>query len=329
MKLLRENDYQILEKLISLKQKSTKKTATKFLNHYYDKVIDNKDFVIAEGDIPVALVAHLDTVFEKDKRHKRNELFYDAKKGVLWNPYGAGFDDKAGVFAIFKIIQDGYRPHIIFTTDEEIGGIGAVKVVEKYENFPFNELKYIIELDRANESDCVFYDCINRNFIDYIESFGFIEAWGTFSDIDVLCPYWGVAGVNLSIGYKNEHTSSEILNINATFKTIQRVKNMLDKANDAPVFQYIQSHYNKYLYSIYGYDWYDEGVFCKCDKCGIELNNYETVPVKKIDGTSGLFCCDCIVDMNVEWCKRCDEAFERKPGSKEILCPDCKKELGI
>lgn len=322
MRILKGNDYQILEKLIGLKQNATKKTVSNYLRKSYKTVIETKDYVIAEGDIPIALVAHLDTVFEKDKYHKRDKLFYDVKKGILWNPYGAGFDDKAGVFAILKIISEGYRPHIIFTTDEEVGGVGATMLTGKYEEYPFKELKYIIELDRANEADCVFYDCYNPKFIEYVESFGFIESWGTFSDIDVICDDWGVAGVNLSIGYKDEHSCSETLNINALFRTIEKVKHMLKDVDNVEQFKYVRApHYGYYNY--YGY--YEEPTLCTCEKCGQTLYSYEVTPVKKLNGDTGFFCVDCLVDMNVEWCKICDEAFERPPQSREKYCNDCKE----
>ena len=323
MKILKGNDYRILEKLVGLKQNATKKAASSYLKKVYSEVIETKDYIFAEGDIPIALVAHLDTVFEKDKVHKRDKLFYDIEKGIMWNPYGAGFDDKAGVFAILKIIQKGYRPHIIFTTDEELGGIGAMALTDKYENCPFKELKYVIELDRANEVDCVFYDCYNPKFIEYIESFGFIEAWGTFSDIDVICEDWGVAGVNLSIGYKDEHTCSETLNVNAMFKTIEKIEHMLQDVKNVEQFKYIRAPHYNYYYNYYGY--YEEPHLITCDKCGQTFYNYETTPVKRLNGETEHFCVDCLVDMNVEWCKICDEAFERQPHSKEKYCNDCKE----
>jgi len=323
VKVLKGNDFRILERFIGLKQTATKKAVSNYLRKMYPEVVETNEFVFAEGEIPIALVAHLDTVFEKDKYHKRDKLFYDVEKGIMWNPYGAGFDDKAGVFAILKIIQKGYRPHIIFTTDEECGGIGAMALTEKYEDCPFKELKYVIELDRANSADCVFYDCYNQKFIEYVESFGFVEAWGTFSDIDVICDDWGIAGVNLSIGYKDEHTCSETLNINAMFKTIEKVEHMLQDANNIEQFKYIRAPHYDYYYKYYGY--YEEPCLVTCEKCGQTIYNYEATPVKMLNGDTGYFCVDCLVDMNVEWCKICDEAFERPPHSREKYCNDCKE----
>lgn len=144
------------------------------------------------------------------------------------HPDGAGFDDKAGIFSIFKILDQGYSPHVIFTTNEEVGSLGAKELVKDIPNHPFKELKYLIELDRANDYDCVFYGCKNEKFISYIESFGFVEAFGTSSDINHICPVWKTAGVNLSIGYKHQHSKNEILNIESMFNTISKVKEMLD-----------------------------------------------------------------------------------------------------
>ena len=265
----------------------------------------------------------MDTVFEKDTFHKRDGIFYDIKKGVMWHPYGAGFDDRAGVFAILKIIMDGYKPHIIFTTDEEKGGLGAIELACKEPVSPFKELKYIIELDRANKVDCVFYDCYNEKFIDYVESFGFLEAWGSFSDIDIICQEWGIAGVNLSIGYQNEHTCSEILQVNAMYSTIEKVKKMLEDANNAEEFEYILSPYIKEYYPEY-YKMYYGDYEVKCNKCGKIFPEYNTIPVKLFDGGTGYYCPDCISNIDkIGWCRTCGEAFERE-NSDELYCKDCK-----
>ena len=334
MKVFSKNDFQILEKLIALNQKQVKNTVSTFLKKKdYTKVIETKDYIIAEGDIPIALVAHMDTVWETDIFHNRKDLFYDVRRGVMWNPWGAGFDDRAGIFAILKIIRDGFKPHVIFTTDEEKGGLGAVQLVDDIPDCPFNDLKYIIELDRANEADCVFYDCYNKEFIDYVERFGFIEAWGSFSDIDIICPEWETAGVNLSIGYKNEHTHSETLYVNALLSTILKVEEMFKDVDNAEHFVYILSPYSKY-YSFTAHpteDTFDFGfdyktTIVKCKKCGQYIEEFNAIPVKNKDGGTSWRCCDCICDDSIEWCNYCGEAFE-KDGKDKSLCNDCRDKI--
>jgi putative aminopeptidase FrvX len=81
---------------------------------------------------------------------------------VIWSPDALGADDRAGVFAIIKILQSGLRPHIIFTTDEETGGYGAKALTSNA--CPFQDVRYFIELDRQGALDCVFYNCDNKHF---------------------------------------------------------------------------------------------------------------------------------------------------------------------
>ena len=230
MKILNDNDFKLLKKLISLNQCETKSFVAEFLDKSYSDIVETSDYIFAKGNIPIALVAHMDTVFEGDG--KKRDFIYRTLEGKLWNPNGAGFDDKAGIFAIFKIIEDGYLPHVIFTTDEEIGSQGAIQLIEEYKSHPFDDLKYLVELDRANEFDCVFYDCKNEEFIEYVESFGFIKAYGTSSDIKHISNAWNIASVNLSIGYKYQHTEEEILYVGAMFETISNVKSMLDDSEN-------------------------------------------------------------------------------------------------
>ena len=171
----------------------------------------------------------------------------------MWSPEGIGADDRAGVFAIVEILKRGLRPTIILTTDEEIGGVGASKLVEDIPEAPC-KLNFLIELDRRGSEDCVFYDCDNPFFEDYIEDFGFITNWGSFSDISYIAPKWGMAAVNLSIGYEHEHSKSEILNVSWMFNTIYKVCNILENVHEEDVFEYIPAKNTFQRYDI-GYDY--------------------------------------------------------------------------
>lgn len=312
MRVLKNSDYRTFEKLCGLSQNSLKKTLALFLRSKYNKVVETQDYIYAEGDIPIALVAHMDTVFPKPAK----TVYYDKDKNVIWSPYGLGADDRAGVFAIIQIIKSGKRPHIIFTTDEEIGAWGASSL--GLENCPFKDLKYVIELDRHGSNDCVFYDCDNVEFTDYIESFGFVTAIGSFSDICMFCEQWGVAGVNLSIGYEDEHSIAETLHVGHMLNTIDKVITMLS-VKEIPFFKYIRSPY------AYSSCWYtNEYDLTHCWMCGREYSLEEMVPVKLKDKTTKNFCIDCLVD-TVSWCHCCGEAYEPEENDKGI-CNDCRRE---
>lgn len=304
MNQLNNGEYRLLNKLISLDQGSVKRLMVAYLKKHYPKVIERKLYVIAEGTIPICLVAHLDTVFQQNVRLDKL-LFYDREQGALWCPEGAGFDDRAGLFAIIKLLQMGVRPHIILCCDEEIGGKGARSLTQAFPHkLPF-KCNYFIELDRAGSMDMVFYDCDNKEFVDYIRQFDFIERRGSFTDISILCPHFGIAGVNLSIGYENEHSTSEMLFLRPLFDTIKKVENML-KQKDIPEFKYIPGGWEKMFY-------FSRGVpkGFKCDHCQEDyFLEEEMFPVLGIDGETKMFCPDCIT-YNVAWCKKCGKAYEK------------------
>ena len=312
MRNMNPKEYKLFEKIVSLDQKTLKRYMATYLRKIYPKVLETKDYICAEGVIPIALVAHMDTVFFKPA----TTIYYDRQKNTMWSPMGLGADDRAGVFAIIQILQSGLRPHIIFTTDEEKGCLGA-EVLAKTE-CPFQELKYIIELDRRGTQDCVFYDCDNEEFVDFVEKYGFLENWGSFSDISEICPLWKVAGVNLSIGYDNEHSEIETLNVSAMFSTIDKVKQMLIESTEAPYFKYIPN--------LYYYDWilkrYGKSTYtCKC--CQNEFPEIEIFMAKGKDNTVSYYCTEC-AQTNMTWCHFCNEPFETKDMTRTI-CYDCEE----
>ena len=205
-------------------------------------------FLYAEGDIPVLLVAHMDTVFDEPPKR----LFYQRNEDKIYNPDGGlGGDDRCGIYAIMKLLEK-YRPHVLFTEDEEKGCIGAEKAVEKLAK---PNVKYIIEFDRRGKDDCVFYDCGNEKFMDYVESFGFKTNYGTCSDISILGSAWDIASVNLSSGYYNEHTEREYVIFDQLQKTINRANAMIKALKKAPYFDYQEIVYKPSPYSsIFDFD---------------------------------------------------------------------------
>lgn len=316
MRVLNEKDYRLFERLVSLSEKEMRKAMAQLLKSKYDNIIITKDYIVAIGDIPIALIAHMDTVFKTPV----SDLYYDQRKGVLWSPDGLGADDRAGIFAIIKILQDGLRPSIILTTGEEDGGVGACALATAYPDCPIPGLKYMIELDRRGSNDCVFYDCYCPEFVDYVESFGFCERWGSFTDISFLMPEWEIVGVNLSVGYEDEHTHIEILNIGPLFDTIQKVKKMLQETN-IPDFKYDELTVSNSIW------WRKADIYGQhCSKCKKLFSEYELFPVLGLNGKTQYYCPDCIIG-NVEWCDYCGEAFEINSPASQKICKECAEEL--
>lgn len=209
--------------------KSKKKKKGKTETYYGD------GFVYAKGDIPIMLIAHVDTVHKSAPEY----IFFDETKQVMWSPNGLGADDRAGVFAIVHLLELGYRPHILFTDGEESGGSGAESFIDTVlrlsDDTLLNDLlslKYMVELDRQGRTDAVFYSESNSTFISFVCDYGFKEQYGSFTDISILCPEFEVSGVNLSIGYLNQHSATEFLCLSWLFETVAKVETMLKDVPD-------------------------------------------------------------------------------------------------
>lgn len=297
-----KKDYKLFKSIVSLTQKELHIFLYNVLQKKYNNIINADKYLIAIGDIPVGLIAHMDTVFKSPPR----QIYFDNDFWTFWSPDGLGADDRAGIYIILKILQTNLRPTIIFTEDEEIGGIGASKLVKNFPKPP-TDLKYLIQLDRRNDNDAVFYDCGNVDFIKYIESFGFKYADGLFSDISIICPYWNLAGVNLSVGYNNEHSYIETCNIKATERIFKKVYKILSRKN-----------HKYYDYQELDSNWliYDE----KCDGCKQVFFDYEMIPVDFKDGSRKYFCPDCAAK-KVDWCQKCGSPFLKKKNKK--ICYRC------
>lgn len=252
-------------KLQTLMKKDTRQVrqfVTKQLKHYGYRIHTGQWYVFAQGTAPVCLVAHMDTVHAKPP----TRVFYDHVNKVMWSPDGLGADDRAGVWAILKILDRGYRPSVLFTDLEESGGMGAQEAGRQVAP---DGIKYMVEIDRRGAHDAVFYSEDGQEFKDYIQAFGFKPAVGSFSDISFLMSDWGIAGVNVSAGYYNEHSTSEHLFVNELLRSVDKVIQMIEASYDAPVFKHTEAIL--YTYKVYGPHLfgYDDGYiqYIQCYLC--------------------------------------------------------------
>lgn len=251
------------EEICKMSQKGLKKYLNKqLLKLGYEQIVNEDGFLYAKGNHPVCLIAHMDTVHSKQVE---NIAYTESDKGklIISSPQGIGGDDRCGIYMILKIARFT-KCSILFCEDEEIGTIGATKFVKGYGKLCdeiSKDCNYLVEFDRANEKDAVFYDCDNPEFTKFITKSGwFKESWGSFSDISVVAPSTGLAAVNFSCGYYKAHTTTEYVVLEEMEKNIEKAMEIINTPVET-AFEYIECKYNKYSYgygskNIYDYDEY-------------------------------------------------------------------------
>lgn len=238
------------EAMVSLSQRELKAAVSEELSALGYQVRSANGYVYAEGDVPVLLVAHLDTVH----RERVRNIFYSKDGNLLLSPEGIGGDDRCGVYIIFKVIQES-RCHVLFCEDEETGAQGA-RAFAGSKIRP--KVNYIVEVDRRGSDDAVFYGCDNRKFTDFVCGFGFNEERGTFSDISVIAPRLGIAAVNLSAGYHNEHSRSEYVRFPEMASVIKRLGRMVSTSSAKFKYEERQARWGRQMTLL---DDYDQQVF--------------------------------------------------------------------
>ena len=240
--------------ICELDQKKLKAALVNKLNKMNYKPIVQDGFIYAEGEVPVLLVAHMDTV-----HHDNCTIICTSENGdVVMSPQGIGGDDRCGIFMILETIKE-LKCSVLFTEDEEKGCIGAGKFVKSGIK-PTVALNYIIEYDRKGADDAVFYDCDNTEFEAFVtdKEIGFKTAFGSCSDICDIAPYLDLAAVNLSCGYYNQHTQHEYVKMSEMMRNIERGKQLIRKPSGKfiwieaePVYKYSYGK-GSYGYGAYG-----------------------------------------------------------------------------
>ena len=270
------------EKICGMTQRELKRFLKKELKNRKRTVVNGDGFLFSEGDVPLLLVAHMDTVHKETPK----EIIYS--KGTVSSPQGIGGDDRCGIYMILQIIRE-INANVLFVEDEEIGGVGSGKFIktETCKNLK-GRIEFIIELDRKGSNDAVYYDCSNVEFEEFVEKEFWKYGYGSFTDICNLCPEIEVAGVNLSCGYYNAHHLDEYVVLREMEDAIKEVKKLILRRENK-TYEYVECEsYSSYSglfgrlgsYGDYGrYDYCDYGYGYK-KETGVEKKaerNYEIV----------------------------------------------------
>ena len=229
-----------------------------------------------EGTFPVLLTAHMDTVH---KEQCKRITYGKTKDGLSYctSPEGIGGDDRCGIYMAMQILEY-VDCSVLFCEDEEIGSVGAEKFIKTDLCKSLKgKFKYIIELDRANSDDAVFYHDGNKDFHNFILKEFWKQAKGSWSDICTLSPALEISSVNFSCGYYQAHTIKEYVVLEEMEKSINEIIILLQRTDvNAEPFKFVEViEKPKYDYG-YGY-----GIFSRYSWLYDDDDYYDTKTEKK------------------------------------------------
>ncbi len=146
--------------------------------------------------------------------------------------FGLGADDRAGCAMLWLLKDLGHS--LLVTNGEEKGQSGSSWLMDHNKDIADEinrDHQFVIQLDRRNGKDFKCYDVGTDEFRSYVaEKTGYTEPdRRATTDIVTLCRE--IAGVNLSVGYHNEHGNQEYLNIAEWENTLNVVKEWLSEPN--------------------------------------------------------------------------------------------------
>ena len=201
----------------------------------------------------VVLIAHADTVWDeyyfRESYSYITQNFLDKLPSLKHVPiyngqiiyqkgskdWGLGADDRAGCALLWLFRNSGHS--LLITDGEEHGQSGSYHLIKNYKEIAeeLNNHRYMIQFDRRGSSDYkTYYLAVSKEFRHYIEMHTSFQDAGKSSRTDIVTLCKKICGVNLSIGYYNEHTEQEYLSFSNWMNTYLIVKNMLE--NEQPFF---------------------------------------------------------------------------------------------
>lgn len=186
------------------------------------------------------LVAHVDTVwYDTDAVCPKivdniicsgnTKKHYDKDSQSFWiGGHGIGADDRAGVAILLELADMGHS--LLLTAEEERGCIGSTYLAslpgfsEELQKHTF-----MMQFDRRGRNDAVFYTVGTKQFKKFITSETTFREQHSPGLTDIAILSSDIPAVNMSVGYKNEHTANEIQVVSWWEETLRQAKTLLSK----------------------------------------------------------------------------------------------------
>lgn len=195
------------------------------------------------NELPL-LIAHVDTVWSSPPCE--DEIIYDQEANEIRleasdEEKGVGADDRLGVAMIALLLREFPNVGFLLTNYEEPPNynrrgqrgseVAAQNLREELQRYP-----YLLELDRRGINHFAHYGHINRKFEAFLTQN--LPEWGllrgTYTDITFICPVVNRCGVNIAIGYYNQHCHDEFVKVDDAVLAYQAVRKLLQHPVQKP-----------------------------------------------------------------------------------------------
>jgi putative aminopeptidase FrvX len=210
------------------------------------------------------IVAHMDEVHtRRSKGYEiipiRDEIIVGYDRDVK-DYHGIGADDKNGIWCCLRALEDFDVLKVAFFTEEETGGTGSMNSNLKF----FRDCRFVLQCDRKGSSDFVtdIYGtglCSKRFIKDAdLKTYGYKETFGMFTDVyNLKTRNLSVSVCNMSCGYYNPHTKTELTNIADLYKCYDFVSHIIKDCTIVYQHTYVKKYSNYYGNYGGGYDYFN------------------------------------------------------------------------
>lgn len=171
--------------------------------------------VKGESDTYPCVVSHTDEVHQRSRGFQVKEsegiIFgYNKRKKTF---HGIGADDKNGIWVCLNALAEFPVMKCAFFVSEEVGCVGSSSADMSF----FDDCRFVIQCDRRGKNDFINYagmtELCSTQFMDAIPmaQYGYVPTRGLMTDVMELKERGlAVSACNLSCGYYNPHSNSEL-----------------------------------------------------------------------------------------------------------------------
>jgi len=229
------NEVNRIKRMLEFRRPARSSSENSFITRYLDSVpgmvVDQYgNRLLISQTSRVMISCHTDSVHTFPGWQRvtvsRDGIVGLAKHEKLSNCLGA--DDCAGIYAALRLIQAKVNATFIFHRDEESGGRGSSWLARNYPKW-LETFDVCLALDRRGTSDIIVSQscgmCASDEFargladqlaMTHRPADGIFTDSANYTDLIAECS-------NLSIGYQNEHSRAETLDLNYLEQVIQKL----------------------------------------------------------------------------------------------------------